>query len=133
MFGLTAFAESNTFGAASPASFVQDPVVVFSSVGSITSSLGSTATTADALVISVNVGNITTSLGTHTLSISPTAEISGLDLTSSLISSLTPFTWTNISDTVGESWSAVSTTSTSESWTEVEEDTTDEATTWTDA
>jgi len=128
MFGLTAFAGAS-FGATNPS----DTQVVFSTIGSITSSLGSTATTADALVISVNVGNITTSLGTHTLSISPTAEISGLDITSSLISSLTPFTWTNISDTVGESWSAVSTTSTSESWTEVEEDTTDEATTWTDA
>ena len=128
MFGLTAFAGSS-FGATNPS----DTQVVFSSIGSITSSLGSTATTADALIISVNVGNIVSSLGTHTLAISPTAEISGLDLTSSLISSLTPFTWTNISDTVGESWSAVSTTSTSESWTEVEEDTTDEATTWTDA
>ena len=128
MFGLTAFAGAS-FGATNPS----DTQVVFSSVGSITSSLGSTATTADALVISVNVGNITTSLGTHTLAISPTAAISGLSITSSLISSLTPFTWTNISDTVDESWSAVTTTGSSESWTEVEEDTTDEATTWTDA
>ena len=54
-------------------------------------------------------------------------------LTYTLISSLTPFTWTDISDTVGESWSAISTTGSSESWTEVEDDSTNEATTWTDA
>jgi len=128
MFGLTAFAGAS-FGATNPS----NTQVVFSTIGAITSSLGSTATTAAATVISVNVGNIVSSLGTHSLVVSPTAAISGLSITSSLISSLTPFTWTNISDTVDESWSAVTTTGSSESWTEVEEDTTDEATTWTDA
>ena len=59
--------------------------------------------------------------------------MTGVNPTFTLISSLTPFTWTNISDTVGESWCAISTTGSSESWTEVEDDSTNEATTWTDA
>ena len=128
MFGLSTFAGAS-FGATNPS----DSQVVFSTIGAITSSLGSTATTAAATVISVNVGNITTSLGTHSLVISPTAEISGLSITSATVDSITPFTWTSISDNVDESWSAVTTTSSSESWTEVEEDSTDETTTWTDA
>jgi len=127
MFGLSTFAGA-PFGA-----FDGDSQVVFSTIGAITSSLGSTATTAAATVISVNVGNIVSSLGTHSLVISPTAEISGLSITSATVDSITPFTWTSISDNVDESWSAVTTTGSSESWTEVEEDSTDETTTWTDA
>ena len=128
MFGLTTFAGAS-FGATNPS----DTQAVFSTIGAITSSIGSTATTAAATVISVNVGNIVSSLGTHSLAISPTAEISGLSITSATVDSITPFTWTSISDNVDESWSAVTTTSSSESWTEVEEDSTDETTTWTDA
>ena len=128
MLGLSAFS-GTPFGATNP----NNPVVVFSTIGAITSSLGSTATTAAATVISVNVGNIVSSLGTHSLVISPTAAISGLSITSSIVDSITPFTWTSISDNVDESWSAVTTTGSAESWTEVEEDSTDETTTWTDA
>ena len=128
MFGLSTFAGAS-FGATNPS----DSQVVFSTIGAITSSLGSTATTAAATVISVNVGNIVSSLGTHSLVVSPTAAISGLSITSATVDSITPFTWTSISDNVDESWSAVTTTGSSESWTEVEEDSTDETTTWTDA
>ena len=133
MFGLAAFS-TLTFASATPGAFATSPVVVIATVGAITTTIAGTAITANALIGVTTVGQINSAAGAFS-SISGTAvaAMTGVNATFSLISLLTPFTWTTISDSVDESWGAVTTTSTSEGWIEVEEDTTDEATTWTDA
>lgn len=129
MLGFTAFGVAS-FGQSATGA----PVVVLTTVGAITTTLAGTAQVANAVVALSTVGLVNATVGniggvTANASITPT----GVSSTFTLISSLTPFTWTDISDTVGESWSAISTTGSSESWTEVEDDSTNEATTWTDA
>ncbi len=128
MLGFTAFGVA-TFGQSTSGA----PVVVLATVGAITTTLAGTASIANALVsistiglLNATVGNIGGVVGNASIT------MTGVNATFTL-SSLTPFTWTDISDTVGESWSAISTTGSSESWTEVEDDSTNEATTWTDA
>ena len=146
-FGVASFGQSTT-GA---------PVVVLTTVGAITTTLAGTAQVANAVVALSTIGLVNVTVGNiggvaANASITPTGVSSIFTL-----SSLTPFTWTDISDTVGESWSvisttgsseswssisttgsseswsSISTTGSSESWTEVEDDSTNEATTWTDA
>ena len=128
MLGFTAFGVA-TFGQSTSGA----PVVVLATVGAITTTLAGTASIANPLVsistiglLNATVGNIGGVVGNASIT------MTGVNATFTL-SSLTPFTWTDISDTVGESWSAISTTGSSESWTEVEDDSTNEATTWTDA
>ena len=129
MLGFTAFGVA-TFGQSTSGA----PVVVLASVGAITTTLAGTAALANALVSVSTVGLINSATGTIGGVVgNASITMTGVNATFTLISSLTPFTWTNISDTVGESWGAISTTGSSESWTEVEDDSTNEATTWTDA
>ena len=128
MLGFTAFGVA-TFGQSTSGA----PVVVLATVGAITTTLAGTAALANALVSVSTVGLINSATGTIGGVVGNASNtMTGVNATFTL-SSLTPFTWTDISDTVGESWSAISTTGSSESWTEVEDDSTNEATTWTDA
>ena len=128
MLGFTAFGVA-TFGQSTSGA----PVVVLATVGAITTTLAGTAALANALVSVTTVGLINSATGTIGNVVgNASITMTGVNATFTL-SSLTPFTWTDISDTVGESWSAISTTGSSESWTEVEDDSTNEATTWTDA
>ena len=108
-------------------------VDVLTTTNVITSAISSAVIESSALVSVTTVGLINSATGTVGVVGNASITMTGVNATFTLISSLTPFTWTNISDTVGESWGAISTTGSSESWTEVEDDSTNEATTWTDA